>query len=149
MQFALAGLVPVVRAAGPDIARSAAGRLAAETAVWAPQALLPASGAIWRPLDENRAVVTRSLDGEATDVTVTVDDDGILRDVHVMRWGDPDGRFGAHPFGGTVTQTAVFNAITIASAGTAGWWFGTDRQAEGEFFRYRIRDARLGRPGPW
>jgi hypothetical protein len=59
-----------------------------------------------------------------------------------MRWGNPDGgEAGWHPFGGSVSQVSSFNGVSIAAAGSVGWWWGTDRQPEGEFFRYRILDA--------
>jgi hypothetical protein len=40
MRWKLFGLLPVMRAAGPDVTRSAAGRAAAET-IWLPTTLLP------------------------------------------------------------------------------------------------------------
>ncbi len=45
MEFRLHGIVPVVRASGPDTARSAGGRLAVETVAWLPQTLTPQCGA--------------------------------------------------------------------------------------------------------
>ncbi|MEL6981049.1 MAG: DUF6544 family protein, partial [Actinomycetota bacterium] len=142
LDFKLAGRVPVVRASGPDIDKSAAGRLAIESVVWAPQSLLPGAGARWQAGDDQTATVTRSIDGVPHDVTVTVDRDGSIRDVSMLRWGNPDGDYAWVPFGGSVARTATFDGdITIASEGTVGWWWGTSRQAEGEFFRYRIREA--------
>ncbi len=57
MEFRLHGLVPVARAAGPETARSAAGRLAAETVAWLPQAATPQQGARWSagPARQNAA----------------------------------------------------------------------------------------------
>ncbi|MGB7820156.1 MAG: DUF6544 family protein [Ornithinibacter sp.] len=144
LDFRLWGLIPVVRAAGRDIDRSAAGRLAAETVAWAPQALTPQMGAVWTGLDESRAVVTLPAGEETTDVTVTVDTQGRLVDLSTRRWGDPvPGEFGLVPFGGGVTELTDFGGIRIATAGRVGWWWGTDRQPEGEFFHYRIRVARF------
>lgn len=109
---------------------------------WTPQALLPAAGVSWRAIDDNTAIVSRDLDGDTYEVTVTVDDNGVLRDLRSMRWGNPDdGESGWYPFGGSVSKVGVFNGVSIATAGTVGWWWGTDRQPEGEFFRYRILDA--------
>jgi len=57
------------------------------------------------------------------------------------RWGDPDetGSWAWHPFGGEITGYRSFaGGLTIPSAGRFGWRFGTDRWAEGEFFRYEI-----------
>lgn len=146
LEFRLFGLVPVVRAAGPDVARSAAGRLAAETVAWAPQALLPSAGVSWRPIDDDRAAVCQEFDGHVSDVTVTVDQQGRLRELVTMRWGTPPGEeFGLHPFGGSVTSVGVVGGRTVAVEGTVGWHWGTERQDEGQFFRYRIRG--LHRPG--
>ena len=54
MRWQLWGLVPVVRARGRDVDRSAAGRLAME-AILMPAALVPGRGVTWEAVDENRA----------------------------------------------------------------------------------------------
>jgi hypothetical protein len=41
----------------------------------------------------------------------------------------------------TVHDERAFDGITIPSSFTAGWWRGTDRQDEGEFFRADIEHA--------
>jgi hypothetical protein len=46
-----------------------------------------------------------------------------------------------YPFGVTVEEESTFSGITIPSTFRAGWWWGTDRQQEGEFFRARITAA--------
>lgn len=144
LDFRAWGLIRVARAAGRDIDRSAAGRLAAEMAAWTPQALTPQMGAVWTGIDESRAVVTLHAGNETTDVTVTVDPQGHLVDLSTQRWGDPvPGKFGLHPFGGSVTGITDFGGIRIATVGQVGWEWGTTRQPEGEFFRYRITEARF------
>jgi hypothetical protein len=35
----------------------------------------------------------------------------------------------------------TFAGVTIGSSLRAGWWWGTERQPEGEFFRAEITDA--------
>lgn len=142
LDFRLWGLIPVARASGPDVDRSARGRLAAETVAWLPQALTPAAGARWTPVDDERAVVTVPVDDDAFDVTVSVDAEGHLRELSMLRWGDPDGSFAEHRFGSTVEDVATFDGVTIASAGRVAWHRGSDRRDDGEFFRYRITDAR-------
>ena len=57
------GLVPIIRAAGPDVARSAAGRAAAE-AVWVPTALLPRYGAHWCTEDDHSVVADFAVGDE-------------------------------------------------------------------------------------
>jgi hypothetical protein len=49
--------------------------------------------------------------------------------------------FGRHPFGVAVDEEAVFSGVRVPAVFRAGWWWGTDRQDEGEFFRARITDA--------
>jgi len=67
---------------------------------------------------------------------------GRLTEIRVNRWGNPGGApFGRYPFGVRVEAEACFGGITIPSAFRAGWWWGTERQHEGEFFRAEITGA--------
>ena len=61
------------------------------------------------------------------------------------RWGDPDhtGTFGLYPCGGDVTSYAAFGGVSVPRTGRAGWFYGTDRWPEGEFFRYQIISLEL------
>jgi hypothetical protein len=61
------------------------------------------------------------------------------------RWGDPDETrsWAWHRFGGEITGYRCFAGLTIASAGSFGWPFGTDRWAAGEFFRYEITSLQI------
>jgi len=45
------------------------------------------------------------------------------------------------PFGVRVEAERRFGGITIPSVFQAGWWWGTERQHEGEFFRAEITGA--------
>ena len=54
IEFRLHGRIPIVRGSGADIARSANGRLAAETVAWLPAALTPQAGARWIAVDTTR-----------------------------------------------------------------------------------------------
>ncbi len=142
--FRFHGRVPVVRASGPDVDRSARGRLAAETVAWVPQALTPQLGARWAALDDQRAIVTIDADGQATDVEVTVDDEGRLRALTLQRWRDSTEPPADAPFGGAVDGLLTTDdGVAIASGGTVGWDWGTANQATGEFFRYTIETARF------
>ncbi len=143
LDFRLWGLLPVVRASGPDVARSARGRLAAETVAWAPQALTPQMGATWAAVDDAAATVSLPAGDERIDLTVTVGADDLVTEVVTRRWGNPGGgEFAAIPFGAAIDAHAEFGGITIATAGRVGWWWGTERQDEGEFFRFEITSAR-------
>ncbi len=139
MRWRLGGLVPVMSATGPDVTRSAAGRLAGE------MALVPTSftAATWTPgSDADRVVVTWRIDGQEESAELHVGPDGRLLGVLIQRWGNPDGApFGRYPFGVAIEAEQTFAGVTIGSVLRAGWWWGTDRQPEGEFFRARITGA--------
>ena len=148
MEFRLLGLLPVVRADGPDVRRSAQGRLAGETAVWLPQALTPQLGARWTPVDDQRAIVTLDAAGHDVDMEVVVDDDGQLRRLGLDRWNSSATPPRFEPFGATIESTfTASNGVRIAGSGTVGWDFGTDAEADGVFFRYRITAATFSPPG--
>ena len=73
-----------------------------------------------------------------------VDAEGVLREVRMSRWGDPDGTgFARRPFGVSLSGEGVFGGARVPTVLRAGWGWGTDRQAEGEFFRARIEDVRF------
>ncbi|MFF0990848.1 DUF6544 family protein [Kocuria nitroreducens] len=141
LRWRLLGLVPVLSAAGPDITRSAAGRLAGE-AVTVPPACL---GAAWSEgPSPDTAVMSWVLDGEREDALVRVDPEGRIQGLSMQRWGDPDGTgYGRHPFGVSLSGETDVAGVRVATVLRAGWAWGTDRQAEGEFFRARIDDVRF------
>ena len=142
MEFRLQGLVPVAQASGPDVARSAAGRLAAETVAWVPQALTPQAGARWSAVDDEHAVVTLDAAGETVDVEVAVDPDGRVVSLGLQRWKDSADPPGFEPFGGRVEDEFVTSeGVHIVGAGAVGWGWATPQWAAGEFFRYRITGA--------
>lgn len=145
MSWKLMGLIPIVRVAGPDVARSAAGRAAAE-GVWVPTALLPRYGSHWRAESDHSIVADYSVGDQQVSVVIGVDDDGLVRSVQLDRWGDPDGtgRFDWCPFGIEVAASRTFPCgITMPADGAGGWFHGTDRWSEGEFVRYTILDLTL------
>ncbi|MQY02098.1 DUF6920 family protein [Actinomadura macrotermitis] len=67
-RWRLLGAVPVMSGDGPDIARSAAGRLAGEPALV--PALSPA--VFWEPVDDERALARVSIDDAEHQVTFTI-----------------------------------------------------------------------------
>jgi hypothetical protein len=146
MDWRLLGVIPLVHAEGPDVSRSAAERAAGES-IWVPTALLPGSGSSWT-LDEDRLGVAVVVDGHGVRLEHRIDEGGRLLSSSFQRWGDPDksGMWALHPFGVQVTAYRTFGGVTIPSAGRAGWHFGTDRWASGEFFRFEITDYELGLP---
>ena len=140
MTWKLFGIVPVIRAGGPDLARSAMGRAVAE-GVWLPTALLPRYGVHWGAEDDRRIVADIPFGKERARLHITMHDDGRVRSAHLDRWSDPDstGQFDWHPFGIEVAASRTFPCgITLPAVGTGGWFHGTDRWSDGEFFRYTI-----------
>jgi hypothetical protein len=139
MHWRLLGLVPVLSGGGPDITRSAAGRLAGE-AVLLPTAFASATWHGCADPDRVRAVWTV---GEfELQVQLHVGRHGELRDVSMLRWGNPDGRsYGLYPFGVAIEEEHRFGGITIPSQFRAAWWWDTDRHAAGEFFRAHVTSA--------
>ncbi len=139
MRWRLAGAIPIVSARGIDVTRSAAGRLASEIVV-APTAFRAAT---WAPGDDaDTAVATSHIGTDTQQVMLRVRPNGSVRDVMLQRWGNPAGSpFDSYPFGVTVEQEAVLGGVTIPSVIRAGWFWGTDRHDEGEFFQATITDA--------
>lgn len=131
--------IPVMSAAGPDIDRSAAGRLAAESM------LVPTAfdQATWAPgPDADTALATWHIDAHVETVQVRVAADGALREISMSRWGDPGGEsHGRYPFGVIVEDEVAFSGIRVPTAVRAFWGWGTPGQAEGEFFRARINSV--------
>ncbi|MGI9612497.1 MAG: DUF6544 family protein [Acidimicrobiales bacterium] len=148
IEFRFLDRIPVVRGSGPDIDRSAAGRLAAETVAWLPQALTPQAGAHWTAIDDERATVTpTTVEGRQIPVEVAVDRDGQLTWLALERWRDSAKPPGLAPFGGSVTKPYTTDTgVVIAGSGVVGWDWDTCQQADGEFFRYTVTSARFPDP---
>jgi hypothetical protein len=68
-----------------------------------------------------------------------------VRSVQLDRWADPErsGAFAWHPFGIEVDGYATLDGVSIPNRGRGGWFFGTDRWPEGDFFHYEITDLSL------
>lgn len=143
MRWRLLGVLPVMTATGPDLTRSAAGRLAAEATTLLPTAF---DRITWTSGSEpDTAVATWRIGGQQETVQLRVGADGGLHEVVMQRWGNPDGQpYGRHPFGVAVEDERTFHGVTLPSALRAGWWWGTERQDAGEFFRAEITDAAFG-----
>ena len=138
MRWRLLDVVPVVSTDGPDMTRSAAGRLASEIV------LIPTAfgGATWTGGGPNTAVATSWTGEQQERVELHVDPAGQLRRVLMQRWGNPDGcPFARYPFGVSVDAERTDAGVTLPAEIRAGWWRGTDRQDAGEFFRARITKA--------
>jgi hypothetical protein len=85
---------------------------------------------------------TWQIDGHCETVDLDIGEDGRLRGAVIWRWGNPNGAsYARYPFGVSVESEGTFSGITIPTRVRAGWWWHTDKQAGGEFFRATITDA--------
>lgn len=132
-QVRLFGLIPVMSRHGPDLARSARGRLVVES-TWLPSSFLPEFGAHWSE-EGSLLQLTMSIDNEDVRVTMRVESDGLLRELSLQRWSDltDDGSYAWIPFASHTEEERTFGDYTVPSRLRASWWAGTDR--EFEFFR--------------
>lgn len=114
MCWRLWGAVPVLRADGADVTRSAIGRFAAEL-VLLPSALLPQRGVIWSVAGPDAPIATVTIEGATVVLHLRVSRDGGLEKITVERWGNQgteDGRWRMIPF-----------AVTCAGeCGFGGYW---------------------------
>jgi hypothetical protein len=135
----LAGLVTVAHGEGPDVTRSAAARAGAE-GIWLPTALLPRFGVRWAAQAADRITAAFAVGDTPLELELRLDAAGRIMSLSFDRWGDPGdgGGYAWHPFGGEITGYASFAGLSIPSAGRLGWFWGTDRWTQGEFFRYAI-----------
>ena len=141
MQWKLFGLFPLLRAAGPDITRSAAGRVNAEV-LWLPSALV-GPGVLWSVTDGHHIRATFHAHGDDTALDLAIDDIGRLRSFSMLRWGNPDqGPFRLCPFGGVVEEECEFGGFTIPSRMRIGWYpTPTGFEGAGEFLQVEVDDA--------
>ena len=141
MRWRLFGLIPVMTSSGSDTTRSAAGRHASEMIGLTPAGAL-APGVTWQAIDDHRATATTTVGAFTHEVTINVDDAGVLRSSSLPRWGRPDsGPFQDHTFGVMFDGQQTIDGYSIATSIRAGWWFGTERWDEGEFFRCTVAGA--------
>jgi hypothetical protein len=141
MRWGFFGIVPVMSAEGPDISRSAAGRVNAE-AVWLPSAFYR-EGVSWSESDSGDIQAHFTAHGEMTELDLKIDTQGRLELIRLPRWGNPDGSgFRYINFGAIIEQENTFEGYTIPTRLRIGWYVGTDRfELEGEFFRATVTDA--------
>lgn len=120
-----------------DTARSAAGRTALESVVFAPASVLPDRGVVWRANSEDVIVARFDLPPERPEVHARIDEHGALRTVSALRWGNAGRQaFDYIPCGCQVHAERDFGDMLIPSSLTVGWWFDTARYAP--FFETEI-----------
>jgi hypothetical protein len=142
MRWKLIGIFTVMSASGPDISRSAAGRVKAES-VWLPS-ILCGDDVSWTAPDSRHADAHFKVRTDTQPLTLIVDDKGGLKSIKLQRWGNPEGgEFHDANFGGVVEEEGTFAGYAIPTRVRIGWYFGTDRfEREGEFFRATVDDAK-------
>jgi hypothetical protein len=141
MIWRLLGIIPIIKASGPDISKSAAGRLQGEF-VWLPSRL--AMGDIeWSDQDSLHAKAKISVAGVTETITLLLTEEGRLVALSLSRWGNPEGNsFGRYQFGAEFEEERTFGAYTIPTRFKAGWHYGSDLfEKKGEFFRCIIDEA--------
>jgi hypothetical protein len=140
MAFRLWDLLPIVRAGGPDVSRSARGRLAIES-IWQPASLLPQRGVTWSSIDDRTARAVVTIDGEPVPLTLSIAPDGGLQAVAMDRWSNAtvDGEYASIPFGADVLAESTYEGYTVPSRLDVSWWYGTGRAFN--FFRAGLVDV--------
>jgi hypothetical protein len=105
MKWFLWGFIPVMAAEGPDITRSAAGRVAMEAVAWLPSVLLARSGIRWEAIDTSSVRVFIRVGDEETESVLFVADDGRLERVEILRW-EAEGLDGSPQYLKSVAEVA-------------------------------------------
>ncbi|MEA2222881.1 MAG: hypothetical protein QOH83_1257 [Solirubrobacteraceae bacterium] len=123
-----------------DTTRSSAARAAIESFVFAPLSVLPSRGVAWRAETEDIIVARFDLPPEHPEVRARIDEQGAIRTVSALRWGNAGEKtFQYIPFGGEVHAERRFGDLALPSDLTVGWWFDTPRYAP--FFKAQIDDS--------
>jgi hypothetical protein len=141
MRWRLFGHFPVVTSSGSDVERSAAGRVALDAFVLPSSWLGPQVS--WQPgPDTDSAVAHWQVGSWQVRVCIDVGPDGALRAVSMPRWAAPLGEpWGEYSCGGTLGGERRFGGVTMPTESQAGYFFGTPRWPDGEFYRARVTDA--------
>ncbi len=114
------GRLALVDQSGPDLTRSAVGRLVSEL-VWTPAVALD-PGIVWKRVDDDAVTAVLPHHGEAHEVTITVDPTGALRRVTMLRWASiARGPYQLHPFGAEIHRDGAFDGFTVPTRITAGY----------------------------
>lgn len=137
----LAGLVPIVRVSGPEVTRSARGRLVGES-IWLPSTLLPSESVVWEVVDADLVRVTRRVDGESVSLTLRIDDEGRPLEMSMLRYGDVGVEsWQLLPYGVEIEEEATFGGYTIPTRVRGGWWFGSERYSPFEASVFQVLSA--------
>src|ERR1043165_3589891 len=107
MRWKLFGILPLVYASGPDITRSAAGRMNVE-AIWLPS-VLTHHHVQWNENDLLHPQARFSAHGETAELDYEIAENGRLVSVNMARWGNPGGaKFAYYSCGGIAQEEGTF-----------------------------------------
>ncbi|MBS1246484.1 MAG: hypothetical protein H6R47_683 [Proteobacteria bacterium] len=116
MHWFMGYAIPLLRASGVDVSRSAAGRVALEAPLMLPSALLPEAGARWEAIDARSARVYLQIGSEQLALLISVAPDGRLERIEMPRW-DAEGMDGKPGYvlwvGDQLTEERTFGGYTI------------------------------------
>jgi len=138
MQWTLFNFIPVNKAEGPDVTRSAEGRAMLE-ALFTPHLLIHPK-VKWEVISENEITLSWDLYQENKPLHLIIGEDGSLKKAFAERWGNPgDTKIWDYiTFGVNVESEVKRKGIVIPAKGNAGWWFGQKEYDDGEFFRFEV-----------
>ena len=141
MNWKLFNLIPVNKADGPDVSRSAEGRAKIE-ATFAPHTLIHPM-VKWEVISENEITASWKLKQENHPLHFVINDDGSLKSAFIQRWGNPgDSKTWEYiTFGVNIQKETKHKGVIIPAKGNAGWWFDTKKYDDGEFFRFEVCGA--------
>jgi hypothetical protein len=140
MRWKLFGLLPFMTAKGPDITRSAAGRLNVE-GLCVPTAWLGCDVRWLEGAPPQHAHALIQAHGVESKLELGLSAHGALESVVMSRWGNPtNSGFHEAAFGGLLGDERCFQGVTIPTSFRLGWFPGTSRfnQPGGEFFRATV-----------
>ncbi len=140
MRWKYVGIIPVVHASGPDILKSANGRMRAECC-WLPSAFLLGNPK-WRSATEEDVSVEFDLLHVREVLSFGLGPEGI-KEIKMRRWGSPaSGEFQLMDFGGVIEEERTFGGYTIPTKLRIGWHYGSERfEQDGEFIRVQVDSA--------
>ena len=141
MRWNMLGIIPVVRAGGTDVSRSAVGRLAGEL-TWVPSLLLPRPGVTWKAVSDNIITVLLDLHGESFALTLLLADSGAVAQLRYNRWGPADGKeYGELVFGMNCEQEVTAQGYTVPGKIEVGWR-PDDSERRNMFFKTQLVKAK-------
>ncbi|MBA2853526.1 hypothetical protein HNP89_001502 [Methanococcus maripaludis] len=135
INFALYGLIPVVKESNKDITKSASGRLAIELIVWNPWTVFMDKNTEFKDVDSETFSVSFEIDGEPVTVYLKIDDEGNLKEVYMNRWNKLENdSYEYIPFGGTISDQLEQNGLKIAKTLNVGWNYGSREYVQTFYF---------------